>query len=225
MGSVAETEDRFRNHLPALAASGLMTIVMSFASSYFGRAGTLIGLGGGCLLSGTGAWWTERALRKSAAIARAKAAARRARGGRELTAQETMIIEKVHGSRQRGIGWKRISGLAVAGLLAAVFTVTVLEHAVGKPVSDVVRDRPGHGTTFGRVTGPAPLGTPAPAVSPSGYSPDPSPDPDAAPPGPFASVTVSAAPLPGPDLAPTTPSAGSATDVPASPTPSAPGQP
>ena len=210
-------DDRFRHHLPALAASALVTLAMTAASSWFGTLGTLAGLGGGCLISGTGTWWTERAIRRSAAIAAAKRRARQ-RKGRELTAGETAVIEMTYAARThrpRHAWWKRALGLAAVSAVTALLTLSLLEHIAGKPIADVVRDRPGHGTTLSRWrwTGPAPLG-PASGLPPTHLAsttgrlpgtpvtgtaapqpdatPDPAPDPAA--PGTGSSASATAAP-------------------------------
>jgi hypothetical protein len=221
---VTEDNERFRDHAPAVAATAIMTIAVTVGTSYLGVAGTLAGLAAGSLISGAGAWWAEKAIRRSAAVTAARARAARAKG-RPLSDSETRLIRQVHGSRQYGIGWGRIAALAAAGLLIALAAVTVTEHLAGKPVADLVTHRGGHGTTLGgSVTSPqpapgrarpavteTPAGTASPVIVASPASAAPSPVPDADP----AAV---------PDASPVSTAAASPTGV-SSPAPTGTGTP
>lgn len=69
----------FRSHLPAIAAAA-GTVLAAVLGSLIGATGTVAGIAIGSLVSGTCSWWTEWGIRRSAAIAAARATAIRARG-------------------------------------------------------------------------------------------------------------------------------------------------
>ena len=209
---------RFTQHIPALAASAGGTLILAVAASYLGPLGTVGGMAAGSIVSGTAAWWIERALRRSADLAKAKAKAVRARGGRPLTAHETQVITAIVHKRHRHRNWTPLAGIAAGALIIAAGTITMWEIAAARPVAAIVQHRPGHGLTIGGQVGP-PVPRAAPATSPA---PTPSPDPTA--------TTGSPTPSPGPSVlmtgAPVTPTdtpivssppPTTATPVPASP--------
>ena len=96
--------ETFRSKLPAIAAATLGTVLAALLGSYLGTGGTLAGLAVGTAAAGSVSWWAERGIRRSAAVAAAKAQAVRARG-RDLTpAEETMVITaatRQHDRRER----------------------------------------------------------------------------------------------------------------------------
>ena len=71
--------ETFRSHLPAIAAAA-GTVLAVVLGSLIGAAGTVAGMAIGSVMSGTCSWWAERGIRRSAAIAAARAGAIRARG-------------------------------------------------------------------------------------------------------------------------------------------------
>ena len=163
VGAPAKPES-FRSHLPAIAAATAGTLFATLLGSLIGVAGTLVGITIGSLLSGTISWWTERGLRRSAAVATARAEAIRAHG-RPLHPDEDAVVAKVAAaSHDRGRQHRRWVGPAafiVAAFIGCAVPLTLLEHATGKPLSAVVQGKPGHGGTFsGGVSGASRLAQP-----------------------------------------------------------------
>src|SRR5215472_16012954 len=72
--------ETFRSHLPAIVAATTGTVLAAVLGSLIGAAGTSAGIVIGNLASGTASWWAERGIRRSAALATARAEALRARG-------------------------------------------------------------------------------------------------------------------------------------------------
>src|SRR6266581_2154337 len=72
--------ETFRSHLPAIAAATTGTVLAAILGSLIGAAGTIAGMVIGSLASGTCSWWAERGIRRSAALAAARAEALRVRG-------------------------------------------------------------------------------------------------------------------------------------------------
>ena len=72
--------ETFRSHLPAIVAATTGTVLAAILGSLIGAAGTIAGIVIGSLASGTASWWAERGIRRSAALAAARAEAIRARG-------------------------------------------------------------------------------------------------------------------------------------------------
>src|SRR5204863_4564222 len=72
--------ETFRSHLPAIAAAAAGTLLAAVLGSLIGAAGTVAGMAIGSLVSGTCSWWAEQGIRRSGAVAAARAAAIRARG-------------------------------------------------------------------------------------------------------------------------------------------------
>jgi len=75
----AAKQETFRSHLPAIAAATTGTVLAATLGSLIGAAGTIVGMVIGSLASGTCSWWAERGIRRSAALAAARAEALRAR--------------------------------------------------------------------------------------------------------------------------------------------------
>ena len=223
VGASAKPES-FRSHLPAIAAATAGTLFATVLGSLIGVAGTLVGITVGSLLSGTISWWTERGLRRSAAVATARAEAIRAHG-RPLHPDEDAVVAKVAAaSHDRGRQHRRWVGPAafiVAAFIGCAVPLTLLEHATGKPLSAVVQGKPGDGTTLsgGRVGGASVSHSPSPSPSAraTGSGTASSTSPGSASSSPAASSTpVGTAPA-----STSPPSTSPASNPPASATPSA----
>ena len=168
VGAPAKPES-FRSHLPAIAAATAGTLFATLLGSLIGVAGTLVGITIGSLLSGTISWWTERGLRRSAAVATARAEAIRAHG-RPLHPDEDAVVAKVAAaSHDRGRQHRRWVGPAafiVAAFIGCAVPLTLLEHATGKPLAAVVQGKPGNGGTFsGGDSGASASHSPSPSPS------------------------------------------------------------
>jgi hypothetical protein len=182
-------------------------IASAVGGAFLGITGTFIGLAAGSMISSTAAWWIERGIRRSQAIAKAKADARKHRGGRELSPTETQAIEKITGRKfdllNRGISWKKIAVIGSATLILALGVITAWEKIANKPLSDVVTGHKGHGLSItGGSTQPtqSPSYSPSPTFSPSTSFSTPTVSPSASPssPSPAVSVTPTVSPTPSP---------------------------
>jgi hypothetical protein len=167
--------ESFRSHLPAIAAATAGTLLATILGSFIGVAGTLVGITTGSLLSGTISWWTERGLRRSAAVAAARAEAIRTRG-RPLHPDEDAVVAHAashtrhtrHTRDRRHRRWAGPVAFIVVAFIGCAVPLTLLEHATGKPLSAVVQGQPGHGTTLGGgVSGARASHRPSPSPSPS----------------------------------------------------------
>jgi hypothetical protein len=190
----------FRGHVPTLVATAGGTVAAAFVGGLLGAAGTVIGLLLGSLISGTAAWWIDLALRRTADLARQKAAFTR-RHRRAPRPDETAVMQAVAARRQR-LSPRLIGLIGALGFIAAVAALTVIELGAGKPVSAIVQDKPGSGLTFSGDTTTRDTPSPSPSysatvpaipvtpsspvvtVSPSASTTVPSPVPD-----PVSSVT------------------------------------
>jgi hypothetical protein len=140
----AARPERFSSHLPTFAASAGAAVIAPLALGYLGIAGTVAGTVAGTALAGMVTWWADRALRRSAALARARTTAVRRRG-RPLTDSETQQLTAVvdqNLKRKRYIPWKIISFSSAGALALAAGSVTVAELASGSPVSAIVSRPP-----------------------------------------------------------------------------------
>jgi hypothetical protein len=72
--------ETFRSHLPAIVAATTGTVLAAILGSLIGTAGTIVGMVIGSLAAGTCSWWAERGIRRSAALATARAETLRAHG-------------------------------------------------------------------------------------------------------------------------------------------------
>jgi hypothetical protein len=218
---VAAKPESFRSHLPAIAAATAGTLFATVLGSLIGVAGTLVGITIGSLLSGTISWWTERGLRRSAAVATARAEAIRAHG-RPLHPDEDAVVAKAaaasHDRRRQHRRWVGPVAFIVAAFIGCAVPLTLLEHATGKPLSAVVQGKPGDGTTLsgGRVGASA------------SHSPSPSPSARAtgsasstAPGSASSSPAVSSTPVGTAPASTSPPSTSPASNPPVSATPSA----
>jgi hypothetical protein len=218
-----EKKESFRDHLPAVVAAASGAILSAILGSFLGKAGTLIGLAAGSMISGSVTWWVERGIRKSAAIARAKREAIRKKG-RPLTTGETALIERVIESQPRwkGIHWRWIAFFTAAALIFTAASVTTVEALSGKTLFGLLKGNDDKGFTIGRSYVPTPTVTryvtpPASRTSYVTVSPTAVPDftPDAPgssseSPAPIVTVTASpssSTPSPLPDSLPGTTSA------------------
>ena len=182
VGAQAKPES-FRSHLPAIAAATAGTLLATILGSFIGVAGTLAGITTGSLLSGTISWWTERGLRRSAAVAAARAEAIRTRG-RPLHPDEDAVVAHAaaHTRDRRHRRWAGPVAFIVVAFIGCAVPLTLLEHATGKPLSAVVQGQPGHGTTLGG------------GVSGARASHHPSPSPSARATGSATATATSTAP-------------------------------
>src|SRR5690348_6022867 len=71
--------ETFRSHLPKIVAATVGTVLATVLGSLMGSAGTIAGMTLGSMASGTFAWWTKRGIRRSTAMAAARAEALRGR--------------------------------------------------------------------------------------------------------------------------------------------------
>lgn len=211
----ADRPETFRGHLPALAGSIVGTLLAAIVGSHVGGAlGTRYALAVGAMISGTASWYGERAIRRGQAVAQAKLKAAKQRG-RELTPEETGIIETINKSRfdwrHRGIHYRTIGLLALTALTVCLITIVSL-NALGsrqvasftpEPAPTITKLLPGRTQTV--TTTPTYTQT----VTPSATASVPSATP-------FG--TQSATPIPSPDASPSvsaTPTATGVTSVPA----------
>jgi len=196
--------ETFRSHLPAIVAASTGTVLAAVLGSLIGTAGTIVGMVIGSLASGTCSWWAERGIRRSAALATARAEALRSRGYHvhpgghyEITAAAAAVTQaevtkaggtqaggtqaevravgaRRHGRPSRSRRWAGPAAFIVAAFIGCAVVITLMEVAAGKPVSAVVQGKPGHGTTLGG--GAVGKAAPAsPSPKPSGsLSPKPS---------------------------------------------------
>jgi hypothetical protein len=188
--------ESFRSHLPAIAAAAAGTVLATVLGSLIGVAGTLVGIVIGSLLSGTISWWAERGLRRSAAVAAARAEAIKARGRplhpdedaavaqAAVVAQAAAVAEDAEDAvvaedaqdaaaspsrSRRRRRWAGPAAFVVAAFIGCAVPLTLLEHAVGKPLSAVVQGQPGNGTTLlGRVSGARASHSPSPSATTTG---------------------------------------------------------
>jgi hypothetical protein len=165
--------ETFRSHLPAIAAAAAGTVLAAVLGSLMGAAGTVAGMAIGSLVSGTCSWWAEQGIRRSAAIAAARAAAIRARGrplraGEDAAATRAAAARHDRGRRHRR--WAGPAALAAAAFIGCAVSVTLVEQGAGRPLSALVQGKPGHGTTLGGAGGgTAPARTaPSPPASTTG---------------------------------------------------------
>ena len=147
----------------------------------------------GSVTLGTVSWWAERGFRRANAAAKVRAEAIR-HLGRPLHPDETQVITQDAEARQDRVTrrrWGTWAAIIVAVFAACAVSVTAIELAAGRPLSDVVTGQAGHGTTLGGGSGPGPAGSSPARTTPA--SPAPTPTAGTSTPGP-APGTTSAAP-------------------------------
>ncbi len=218
-------DDKFKDHIFTVLAAGCGTVGAAVAGSFLGTGGTLIGMFLGSALSGTGAYWAERTLRRGKAIAAAKTKAVRERGGRPLTIHETQIVsaeaiakyERAHTSRTYRRRWYRrpVVAMSALGLALGLVAVGAWELAAARSLSDITNPAPApaptvtitHNTTINRPRRhtPAPTLTPtltptpttSPTLTPASVEPSTSPPPTDTPsPSPSPTHSLSSRPTP-----------------------------
>src|SRR5215475_11221488 len=91
--------DTFRSLLTANVAAATGTVLAAILGSLIGAAGTIVGIVIGSLASGTASWWAERGIRRSAALATARAEVIRARGrqlhpGADAAATQAAVVTR-----------------------------------------------------------------------------------------------------------------------------------
>jgi hypothetical protein len=228
-GTVKPEPDTFRSHLPAIIAATTGTVLAAILGSLIGAAGTIAGMVIGSLASGTCSWWAERGIRRSAALAAARAEVIRARGRPLRPSEDAAVIQAAVITRNPAAAggghvrsrprwrWAGPAAFIAAAFIGCAIVVTLLEGAAGKPLSAVVQGKPGHGTTLG--------GGAVGKAAPAGPSGSPSPRPSASTTGTTAASTTpsGASNSPAASTAPaaTAPASTSPVSTPHSATPSA----
>ena len=96
--------ETFRSHLPAIVAATTGTVLAAILGSLIGAAGTIAGMVIGSLASGTCSWWAERGIRRSAALAAARAEVIRARGHQLHPGEDAAVTQarRGHPGHRRG---------------------------------------------------------------------------------------------------------------------------
>jgi len=223
--------ESFRSHLPAIVAATTGTVLAAILGSLIGTAGTIVGMVIGSLASGTCSWWAERGIRRSTALASARAEAIRARGhplhpGEDAAATQDIPVTRDadavpavgrHSRSRPRPRWAGLGAVIAAAFVGCALAVTLVEGAAGKPLSAMVQGQPGHGTTLGGgAVGKAAPAKPSPTSSASTAG--------AAVTAPASSTTTagtSSSPAASTAPATTGPSSTSPSNVPSSTTPSA----
>lgn len=164
-----------------VAGSALASVTAAVFASWAGTAGTLIGAALGSVFATAGAAIYTQSLRRSrAAMSQAALKARQtvtARGVAQGPARFTDEGERATPTRaiqtrslrahsetssdpaepgsddQHRPAWGRVAGAALAVLVLALGSVTIVEAASGKPLSALFGKDAGHGTTLGHVVG------------------------------------------------------------------------
>jgi hypothetical protein len=187
-------EPTFTSKLPAWIAGAAATITSTYALSYLGTSGTLGGLALGSMLSGAGSWLYEKHIRKAKArLAKIRAHAHAKANPHDISG--TIMMNKIAADADqkipKGIPWKKILPTAAAALIATASLVAFIELSASKPISAIVQNKPGHGSSFtgGSVSTTTPPASSTPSPAPSAYSspsissfsPSPSPVPSASP--------------------------------------------
>jgi hypothetical protein len=220
---VPETPPKLKEKLPTWIAAAAATMTTTLGLSYFGVAGTLIGVGLGSIITGVGATLYERWIRDAharAAAARKRLAERRvhqsaAQADREFDKMlDQSYYRPTKALRRFDIPWKRVLIISGSSLAICLVVVAAIELIAHKPLAAVVTGHKGNGTSFSGGTvqqnNPQPSPSyvqPTPTVVPSSPMPVPtmtvataSPSVTANPAsaGPSESATPSPSPSPSP---------------------------
>jgi hypothetical protein len=132
----------FKTHVPTLFASSAATVTAAVASSYLGKTGTLVGMAGGSLLSGSAAIVYERWIRRGTLVIQKKP-----------WAEHVKWAERVKtGVREAGVPWRALAGGVGVTLVASVGVVTAVEAVTSKPLSSTVWHKPGSGLSVDPVS-------------------------------------------------------------------------
>jgi hypothetical protein len=231
-------EDSLRKKLSVVgtAVQVVSTLAVTTLLSFFGAAGTVAGLAVGTTLSAVVPTVLEHVTRHSGAAAKAQYEKYRARGLSPARAKAAVAAQSAAASQARRRFRRKaqlLGGLAAVVVFGvSVLVLTGIEGATGKPLSNLVQNKAGHGTTFtGSSGGSAPE---APAVTPPGSSSaapvrSSSHSPASTPGTSSASVTptapASTVPAASPSAAPTAAAATPAAATPAASTPASSAQP
>jgi hypothetical protein len=187
-----------------IASAALVTATTTVAASYFGTTGGLIGAMAMSALSTVAGAVYKHSLTVIPA---------RVKNGHLIPAHREWRWHFPKLSRPQ---WTGLAILAASIFGGVLILQTVAEAAAGKPVANIVRGTPGHGTTLGgggNGPGPAvsPSVEPSQSATPS-MTPTTVPPPVSTPSAPSVPRTVpsSPVPIPSPDLpqVPVAPSAG-----------------
>ena len=163
---------------------------------------------------------TEAAAAQTAAYWSEPPGAETSRAG-TTRAEPTRAAARRHGRTSKRPRWALPVMFVVAAFVGCALVVTAVEGAAGKPLSAVVQDKPGHGTTLGGGSvgkSAATTPTPTPSVSVTGGTTAPATtSPSAGASGtPSASVSPSATTQPtvstSPSVTPTATPTGTSTD-------------
>src|SRR5215475_1611806 len=129
--------ETFRSHLPAIVAATTGTVLAAVLGSLIGAAGTIAGIVIGSLASGTASWWAERGIRRSAALATARAEAIRARGhplhpGEEAAVTQATVVTLDAAAAPGGNGrphrrrWAGPAAFIAVAFIGCAIVVTLL---------------------------------------------------------------------------------------------------
>lgn len=206
-----------------VAGSALAAISGAVFASWAGTTGTIIGAALGSVIATVGSATYTWSLRRTSHVVRERAARvrrvtlsggalpRTVSEGPMRDPDEPRDTEEPEESR---FPWGRVAAAAGIVLVLALAGITLFEAITGRPVSSLVGQDHGQGTTLGHVVGSDPRTRPKPTPTPSG-SPEPAPT-TSAPPSP---ATQSPSPSPSTGLLPSAPpssptDSGSATPLP-----------
>jgi hypothetical protein len=174
---MAEETPTLRSKMPAIVASAMAVAGTTFALSYLGLVGTMLGIVAGSLLTGSCTVLYERWIRRSRSAA--------------LKYREHM---QEHDGRHRDIPWRTIAVTASVIAILAVAGLAVAYVLARRPVLQAVTGDTGPVRHHAPATGGPPATSPSARPSASlSVSPSPSPSPD---PSPSASLSPSPSPDP-----------------------------
>jgi hypothetical protein len=201
-----------RSKIPALVGGTIATVLVTIFSSYLGAKATLIGLALTTLVSGLLSTVSEHTVKLTAERARLRW------HGYQVRDPYASLYRTTH---KRNVPFKLIAASVGVIGLASLGTITVVEAAAGKPISDVVKGTKGSGFTLNGNT-PSPTTSMVqqpirhhtrPSVSYSTVpGTTPTPNPTAPTPTvtftPSLTPTVTPSPLPSATTTPTTTQTG-----------------
>lgn len=170
-----------------LVASGLAATTATFAASYLGVAGTVVGAALASVVTGIATAIYSQSLRRTRArvrevvpvvriTPRGRTVAIQPSGGQPPTDDQQRAptpdeLSRLHGAAPTGspdhsrradsLPWRRVALASIAVFVAVLAVVTGVEIVAGRPLSDVVRGDSGRGTSFFG-DDHAPASTPAP---------------------------------------------------------------
>ncbi len=224
-------KSRPRLSITQVVASALAAITATFAASYFGVSGTVIGAALASVVTVVGNAVYSHSIQRTGARVRGVVPISIAQPPGEVAPKPDTMARP-----PRAVAWQHAALAALGLFLVVAGIVTGIELAAGRPLSNIVHDRSGHGTSLfgggggateppapptrhpastasGTATTPATTSRPTAPSTSSSASPSPSPTP-----APTDSSTATTTPSPTPG--PTTSSPGTASGSPTSPGPS-----